>query len=145
MTARQSLNATLSLRISDELFQAIDEAAKERGIDRNSYIRERLGIAVIDDGQFLSEECPENPARGWPKGSANHAVARRIKDVLPHLRQLLGPQAYIDGVERFERLWEAIMTCQDPKKLSYALDKFSDHTLTPLQRVRHLEDRFGLH
>lgn len=137
----EKLSELQQLKISPSLQKALIHIAKARGQEKTAAMREALATWVIDQGGYLPPECPENPARSWPEGSANHATSKLIQEALPRLKEALGDYAYERAVPRTQTLIQEILELNFKPLLNYAVEKFLDTSLTPTQQVHYVEER----
>jgi len=111
-------------------------------MDKAEVMRLALATFAINQGEFLPADCPENPARQWPEGSANHAVYKLIQEALPKLEEALGDYAYERAVPRAQALLEAILKLNYKPLTNYAVEKFKDASMTPNQQIHYVEERY---
>ena len=138
---KRSLDKSFTLKMSSDLLETMQEAANRAGMSVGDWARDRLATAVIDEGFFLPQECPENPIPERPEGSANHIIGKLIQQKLPELKAEVGAFGHLTAEVRFHRLWMWIVEINDPNLYNYAYEVFSNRRLTPLRRVHDVEAR----
>lgn len=141
MRYTEKLSEHQQLKISPSLAKAVVDMANQLGIEKNDWLRTAIASAVIDQGGYLPPECPENPAYEWPEGSANYQVDKLIREALPGLRELVGDFAFENAEPRFEKVMAEVRELRYMPLTNYALEKFCDRSLTPLQRLHYVEER----
>jgi len=138
--ATYSYSGKLQTKCSDALEKAMRKAAQAQGMEPSEWLRQCVATAVIDQGIRLPVDCPENPAKDSPEGSANHVVDKLIAKALPRVREELGDYPYQEPAARFNALIAKLEELNDPKLWNYALEKFSDRTMTPMKRLHYVEE-----